>query len=177
VAVHELVAVDQLAHVARVGIDAARRPAGGGVDPDVPAQPDGDRVHRRVGLLVRVRELEPRDHQHPVVVQCPLGHSANGLEVRRERALVDRVGGWVVGTDNVIGDRQDVESPRAVEAGQVCDAELSVAPRRVRVQLAEEGAAGRSGSGGHAPKRRSRRVKPRGNGGDETVSAVPADLW
>jgi len=108
-------------------------------------------MHRRVGILVRVRELEPRDHQHPVVAQRPLGHSADGLQVRRERVLADRVGGRVVGTNNVIGDRQDVESPRAVEAGRVCQAELSVAPRRVRVQLAEEGAAGRSGSGGHAP--------------------------
>jgi hypothetical protein len=52
-------------------------------------------MHGRVGVLVRIRDLEPREHQHPVVALRSLGHSADGLEVRRERVLVDRVGGRV----------------------------------------------------------------------------------
>jgi hypothetical protein len=146
------------------------------VDPDIPAQPDGDGVYRRIRVVVRVGQLEPRDHQQTVVAQRTLGHSADGLRVRREGALVDRPG-RVVGADHVIGDRKDVESPHAVEVGQLLEAELSVAPGRVRMQLAEERAAGRSGSGGHASDRDGRRVKPRGTGGEHPVSVPAAHLW
>ena len=179
VAVHQLIAVDQVAHAGGVAIDAPGRAAGsriallgvrmGGDDggarraglrhrrprpivhPDEPAQTHGHGVDGQIGVHVRVGQLEPRDHQHPVVAPRPLGHLVDGLEVRGVAALVDRVGGRIGGADHMVGDAEHVESPRAVEVDHLVEAELAVAPGGVGVQLTQErAAAGWSGCGGHA---------------------------
>lgn len=113
------------------------------------AQTHRERMDGDVGIHVRVGQLEPRDHQQAVVTQRPLRHAVDGVEIRGVGALADRLGGGVGGAYHVVGDAEDVESPLAVEVGEAIEIELAVAPGAVRVQLAQERAAGLSGSGGH----------------------------
>ena len=84
-----------------------------------------------------------------MVVPRPLSHPVDGVQVRGVGALADRVGGRVGGADHVIGDAEHVESALAVEIDEPIEIELAVAPGAVRMQLAEERAAGLSGFGGH----------------------------
>jgi len=179
VTVHELVAVDQVAHVLRVEIDAAGRAAGrriallavrvggddGGarsaglrhrrprpiVDPDIPAQADGERVDGDVGVHVGIGQLETGNDEQTVVAQRPFGRPIDGVQVRGVVAHTDRVGGRIGGADHMVGDAEHVESPLAVEVDEPIEIERAVAPGAVRVQLAQKWAAGLPGSGGHAP--------------------------
>jgi hypothetical protein len=98
------------------------------VNPDVPAQTHRHGMDGPIGIHVRVGQLEPGDHQHPVVALRPLGHLVDSREVRGVRARADSVGGLLVGADHMIGDTEHVESPLAVEVDQRIEVELAVAP-------------------------------------------------
>jgi hypothetical protein len=88
-----------------------------------------------------VGELEAGDDEHPVDGPRPLGFPVDRSHVLGERRLVDTRGlraPRVVAPQNVIGDAEDVEPGAAVEVDEIPQGELAVAPRRVRVQLAEQ---------------------------------------
>jgi catechol 2,3-dioxygenase-like lactoylglutathione lyase family enzyme len=110
------------------------------------AQAERERVRRVRRIEVVIRQLEPWDDDEAVRAKSPRSLELQLGKVRivplerqcvRARRLVGEP--WVVGADDVIGDAEDVEARQAVEIDELANGERSVAPRRVCVQLGEEG--------------------------------------
>ncbi|MGH3041823.1 MAG: hypothetical protein ACRDNG_08825 [Gaiellaceae bacterium] len=108
------------------------------------AQADGDGVRGLVRVEVVVRELEPRDDQHPVADECPLGLQVDRGDVGVEVPGVDEgatVPGAllhrprVIAPERVVGHAGDVEARSTVEIDELPESERSVAPEDVPVAV------------------------------------------
>jgi hypothetical protein len=88
----------------------------------------------RIGILDG--QLEPRQEEQPVPPARPFSLGVDLVEVRgvrlRPNVTVD------CAVDDVIGDREYVETGAAVQIDQLAGIEHAVAPRRVRVKLREQ---------------------------------------
>ena len=89
-------------------------------------------AQRRVGVVVG--QLEARDHEQ-VVEHAGAGGLAR--ELRQVRGEVPAVHA-ALAADDVVGDREHVEAGAAVQIAELAWRELAVAPRRMRVELAEQ---------------------------------------
>src|SRR6185503_13662878 len=107
-----------------------------GANPDEAPQPARACVTGAAGILVLDRQLEAGDEDEPVL---PYGALGLGIDLGKVR-------GKVVGPNvqalcaphDVIGDDQNVEAGHAVKVDDLPHAELTVAPRRVGVELGEK---------------------------------------
>jgi hypothetical protein len=162
VAVHELEPVDRTAQLApfgreprgtavaragRVGLirmgGNERRPvaARGGqsvvdsvCDSDELSQPDGDGMGGPQRILVVVGQLEPGQEEQPVERVGAHRLALDLREIARPHLLVD----VAPVARRVIRDREHVEARAPVEVDEIGDGERAVAPRRMRVKLAEQ---------------------------------------
>ena len=112
------------------------------VDADERAQPERERVAASAGSGSLVGQLEARDDEQVVERRRALASAASSARyAAKSRLDCDSPPGAVV------GDREHVEAGAAVQVESSREGELAVAPRRVRVELAEE----RAGLDGHPP--------------------------
>jgi hypothetical protein len=123
---------------------ARQRSVDSPIDADEGAAAERDCVRGEVGVEVVVRQLEPWDEEEVVFVPGPRCFCLDLEEIGA--VVVDVNVTWagvglkpgVVGAHAVVGDAEDIEPAPPVQVDELWKRELAVAPRRVRVQLAEQ---------------------------------------
>jgi hypothetical protein len=104
----------------------------------VAVEAEREHVRGTGGIVVVLGQLEAGDDEEPVFGGSTLGLCADRVEGRRPSPGVDRGRRGVAQRDRVIRDAEDVEAGLAVRVDEVAGRQVAVAPRRVRVELAEE---------------------------------------
>jgi hypothetical protein len=112
---------------------------------DEAAQPDRDGVSGPVRVRVVVGELEAGHEQEPVGRERAgalaldlrkIGADVGGVDARAPVLERPRVGA----AEDVVGDAENVEGGRSIQVDHRRERKLAVAPSRMRVELAEQGA-------------------------------------
>jgi hypothetical protein len=99
------------------------------------AQADGEGVRGEPRVGVVVGQLEAREQQQVV---DPAGTHGRGLDRTEVGGEVGRVDVRPPVTGGMVGDAEDVEAVASVEIDELGERQGSVAPVRVRVQLAQQ---------------------------------------
>jgi hypothetical protein len=112
---------------------------------DEAVQPDCDGVSGAVRVRVVVGELEAGHEQESVGRERAGALALDLREVGADVCGVDArapVPEWprIVAAQDVVGDTENIEAGRSVEVDHPSERKLAVAPSRVRVELAEQGA-------------------------------------
>jgi hypothetical protein len=97
------------------------------------------RVRVVVGELEAGQEQEPVGRERAGALALDLrevGADVGGVDARAPVPERPRI----VAAQDVVGDTENIEAGRSVEVDHRCERKLAVAPSRVRVELAEQGA-------------------------------------